>query len=207
MNRKTPRLRDWFTGKAYRTLFEQSEALRKAKDAYRSFEPVANVDYGWVLDAATARYRAIEDHRVQLDNKADSLIGYLGAGQGILALTLTYTVATGDAGGAMIWVIGPTLFVELLAMIWAAVVRAPATVPGAPAAGRALESIDKRPDEPRGKFAMRVEVACAAMLVVNDKKGQLLRRAYGLFLVGIAWFVLVSIVFGLFGRYIGCLVR
>jgi hypothetical protein len=183
---------DWVNGNPYRTLVENSSDVQEAKKFAEDFKPKDGYDYHWIIDSALKEGDYVRDAIEGMDSKADSIIGYVGAAEGILTLATAY-VAIDPNTRALAGVSGPTLAFFLAAIGYALAVRAPADHPGFPSARDAFKNESKKQGE--AVFAAEMMMRSRAARVIINKKGNLTRRSYQLFFLGTAWFVFASILY------------
>ena len=104
-----------------------------------------------------------------LDEKADSIIKYLGGGTGLFALGV---IAKADTSNAWLikWVL-PSLVLAILSVGFAIWARFPKETPGLPSVkDLVIGYLDKVPDE-MSQFVWQWHYACVHMKIVCDNKG------------------------------------
>jgi hypothetical protein len=157
-----------------------------------NFKPSDNRDYKWALDYSVKEYEQASLRSDALDDKADTLIGYLGAGSTFVALGLAYGLGKGNQ--AVLFAAVPALLLLLTAIILALVARIPSKLPALPYTKDALEMKAGTDQIAIGKFAACVWTSSHSVSISTIKKAMLVRSAYCCFAVGIMWIVLCSIV-------------
>jgi len=103
----------------------------EAQKFSKGYEPKDNVDYDWVRTHATEEFRCGEARIAAIEAKADSLIKFLGAGSGIVALLVST---------APRWQVIPTLGFLLLALWMAIRALNPSEHPMLPQTSTALKT-------------------------------------------------------------------
>lgn len=96
---------------ATREDFAVAEATRFCNE----FKPEPGVDYGWVLARAKEQYALAETTFKALDDKASSIVTYLGSGTGALALAWTAAVTSNNVLPG----VGACAFPAFCAAFWA----------------------------------------------------------------------------------------
>src|SRR5665213_1138224 len=93
----------------------------------RTYKPKVGTDYLWVATHASEEYQRLESILDALDDKADGLIKYLGAGSGLLSLAFSPALSNGN------WITAlqacPTLILLVAAIFFAAQARTPGKIP------------------------------------------------------------------------------
>ncbi len=187
------RLKLWLTGAAIQNAVLDLPECAEARSFANSFAPQAGTDYGWILEQAVKEYEIVDTRMRELDGKVDSLIGYLGAGEGILALASAYIVA--DQGGWFLIVSVPALALFLMAMILAVIARAPTVAPVFPSTRYAFACIARKSVSPSGQFAAYISATSRIALLFIRKKSRIVRISYWSFAAGIVWFVVSAIIY------------
>jgi hypothetical protein len=80
------RLKTWLSGTAIRDRVASLPEAEEYREFARRFTPIAGVDYEWFLSQSVKEFEMTDKRAGELDSKADSLIGYLGAAEGVLSL-------------------------------------------------------------------------------------------------------------------------
>ena len=170
----------------------KSKQYKEAVQFANSYEPKKGKDYGWVLKHAVKDFECSDDRLNLLDEKADSLIGYLGAGSSLIALALGYGASTTTK--IVVAATLPALPFLLAATIYAILARSPGALPALPTAYDAIKCNDAYEGEAEARFAAMVSASSAASMIATKEKARLVRRSFILF--GLAVFVLVGVVIG-----------
>ncbi len=165
-----------------RGAIEAEPAFKEAQEFSKKYEPNHKVDYDWVRTHATEEFRYAESRVATIESKADSLVKYLGAGSGIVALLLA---------NKPMWQVVPTLILVLLALLMAVFALQPAEHPMLPKTKTALEYADKFVDGKQAiaSFAAKTAVATTGMAIAAERKANRVRWAFWLFFAGMAWLV------------------
>ena len=179
--------RSWFSGAWIREKVEKQKEYLDAQRFAESYAPRAGNDYGWVLNHALEEYEMVSARVDTLDTKAASLIGYLGAGSGLISLALVYGLGSKEV--AVLWASLPTLLLFLDAILSVIVTRAPAKMPSLPHAKDAFECQDTNGGGAEAKFAARIWLSTVALSLAAREKGRLVRCAFWFFGAAIIWLV------------------
>jgi hypothetical protein len=172
---------DLFQPKWMRRIIERSETFQEAEMFGRNYEPKKNVDYSWVERHSADEFRFFESRVDTIEAKADSLVKYLGAGSGIIAL-LTAKAPT--------WQVVPSLLLLLLALFVAIRALQPAELPSLPKTKTAFAFADKYDSkDATASFAAKTAAATVGMEIAANTKGKCVRVAFWLFLGALAWLV------------------
>jgi len=168
----------------YREDDEYKEALKYAQ----SFEPQEEVDYGWVFPYGEAFYDTLARRADALDEKADSIIKYLGAFSGLAALIGGYIANAGRWWEALS--VLPMFALSLFAIWKAAQSRNPIIVPMPPPIKNAIEYAEAYGDKAMATFTPQLWAASAGMRAVTQVKAYLVRSAS----VGFFWAVVCLLI-------------
>jgi hypothetical protein len=187
------RLWAWMNGTAIRDRVANTPEAEAHRDFARNFTPVAGVTYEWFLSQAVKEFELTDSRTGELDKKADSLIGYLGAASGVLSLTMVYVVNAKHSWLMLISV--PATLIFLTAVFFAVVSRSPALHPSFPATE---DFLLKRPDAHYSIFAARVAASAQIARMAIKEKAKLVRRSYWCFNLGLVWLVFGSLLYSLF---------
>jgi hypothetical protein len=157
-----------------------------------TYQPSSTKDYKWVLDYSIKEYEMASLRVESLDGKADTLIGYLGAGSGLISFGLAYGL--GEHNVHVLIAAIPALFLILAAVLLALVARIPARFPALPYAEAALRQVESEDGQRAiGKFAANVWVSTKSIALSAREKARFVRWAYWCFGLGITWIVLFSV--------------
>jgi len=171
---------------------ENNPSYRSAVKFSDDYEPKADRDYKWALDYSIKEYEQASLRVETLDSKADTLIGYLGAGSGLVSIGLAYGLGQGKAKVLIAAI--PALLLLLVAIVLALVARIPSKFPSLPYAKDALEMKTDTDQGAIGKFAAAVWVSSRSISLSAREKARLVRMAYWCFGLGITWIVLYSVI-------------
>jgi hypothetical protein len=151
---------------------EQSDRHKKAKAFLENFRAKEGVDYGWAIDHAKSLWSETNKHFASLDDKADSIIKYLGGGIGLFSLGV---LAKADASNTylILWAL-PAIFLAVLSVFFAAWVRKPNSVPRMPSIEAAVSCAE---EESGADFLGQWHYACESQLMANESKAKNLERA------------------------------
>jgi hypothetical protein len=185
-------LRDLFTGDWILERVKKDKSYDLAATFSDKFEPKADRDYKWVLDYSIKEYELASLRVDSLEGKADTLIGYLGAGSGLISIGLAYGLGKGNSRVLIAAV--PALLLLLFAILLALVARIPSKLPTLPQSRTALEIEADSDRVAVGKFAASVWTSTRSIALAAREKSRLVRWAYWCFGFGITWIVLCSVV-------------
>jgi hypothetical protein len=184
-------IRSLLSGEWIRERVRASADYKSAVDFSHEYQPKVEKDYAWVLAHALKEYERTSARVDGLDAKADALIGYLGAGSGIISLAMAY--GFGSHTTSIFWVSVPSLALLLAAMLCALSCRAPAKLPALPVTKDALEEADKLSSGAEGKFAAMIYMSSAALSLAAREKAKIVRISFWLFGSAVAWLVLSAV--------------
>lgn len=198
-------IRDWFSGTNIKKKVEgdprYGEQVRFAQD----HEPKDDVAYDWVYAHATDEYKRNADGLRLLDDKADSLIRYLGAGTGVIALAFSRVLSDGGLSAAIH--IFPALIALVTAVIYAARARSPEKLPTpltTRSAFRYAEAYSEK--KAMASFAAMTGASSYGLSLASTEKSRLIRWSFRLFVFAVIWLVVWSIILN-FADYFGFLVQ
>jgi hypothetical protein len=129
-----------------------------------------NIEYKWVYDYGKDLWEYENSHFESFNERADSIIKYLGTGTGLLALGL---LAKADHTNVhILWWSIPSLICALVAIGLAACSKRPFDVPSIPAVKQAKEYADGYATERESiaAFVGQWHLACEKMKLASDKK-------------------------------------
>jgi len=165
---------------SFRNDSEFKDADRYAKE----FTPKDGVDYEWVTEYAKEHYGRIDKGVDNLEQKADSIINYLGAYTGLLSLASIYSVS------AVHWSVAvsalPTFVLSVAAMKEAASARSPIDKPIPPDVLNAIEFAEAYGSDAQATFIPRFGAASKGMKAVNGEKARLVNNATKLMILAFA---------------------
>lgn len=102
---------------------EEQKIKAAAKALKEEFTPKEGVDYRWVVEFARRRHEYFEKSAESLDNKAASIIGYLGGGTGLFTLGSVAAIGSGNANPWIVLLAFPSVLLAGLALYFASKVR------------------------------------------------------------------------------------
>jgi len=173
------KIMEWFRGKGMRGKIESNPEFQEAERFGKEYNPKGEVDYSWVQRHSEEEFRQAESRVGGIEAKADSLIKYLGAGSGFIALAFMK---------APPWQIIPALALFLAALV--SVIRAlsPQEHPFLPRTRTALDFADAyRNQEAIASFAAKLAAASVGMEIAAVSKARRVRVGFWLFLLALAW--------------------
>jgi len=168
--------------------YEKSDEYKAALDFYRSFKHEDGVDYSGVVAYACELYERYDKTDKTLDDKADSIIKYLGGGSalitfGALATLKTDTFISCILGLFALISLVPFLVCALFAVRYAIQVRRPrsaATLPSVEFAVR-IAHYYKTTEEIYLNLWLIYYPICEAALYRNMQKAKLVESAHKLY--------------------------
>jgi hypothetical protein len=167
-------------------------AYQVALDNTKKFTPKPGCDYEWTVAYGKDCYAGLEASFRYLDEKADSIIKYLGGGSAVI--TVGALAAPGVAGSWLPYLFLPSLCCALLAIRAAAEIRQPNWVPGAPPVKVAVEYAEAYGDKAEATFVALWHACCEGVAVANDDKAKKLRGATRWYVRALAWLLLPVVV-------------
>lgn len=167
-----------------------SDEFRGAWDFQLHYEPKEGEDYSWVEKYSQLEFARMLGGVHVLDEKADSLIRYLGAGSVFVSLASLL-----KSGALPLYVIAPTLILLLLALACAVVARKPQFHPAPPYTREALQFVDffGSTKGAGARFAAKVGSASVAMKLAGEFKATYIRQAFRFFTWAIVYLVLATL--------------
>lgn len=184
---------DWFSGEGIAKKVVGDKSYIEALSFARNYKPKPETDYGWVMDYADSEYKRLEDTLNFLDSKADSLIRYMGAGSGIIALVFTYVLSVNTWWSAV--QVLPTLIMFFISMAYAGRARAPEKMPTPLHTAGAIKYAHAYPASvARASFAAMTGTAAIGLNIAITEKARLVRWAFRWFIYGVFWLVLIAII-------------
>jgi hypothetical protein len=144
---------------------------KKALEFNSKHEPRSDRDYKWIWQYAEQNFLRWEDANKYLDEKADSLIKYLGGGTGLFTI-LSITSAKSETLGIIAWAI-PAVVAALIATAFAIWARTPATAFAPPSIEGAIIYTNEFAEKDRAVFLGQWHLASEGMrLAVKLKAGR-----------------------------------
>jgi hypothetical protein len=152
-------------------------------------------DYSWAYEYA----KSLWEHRTKvfaiIDDKADSIIKYLGGGTGIFALGIIAKVDSSNAYLAF-WCL-PAVVCALTSICFAVSARRVREVPSPPTVSQAIkEYVDSydTADQAKAAFLGQWNLACVDMQIVCDRKSWFVEKATSLYFWALALLVVPLLV-------------
>ena len=151
-----------------------------AQEKAHSFEPIDGVDYQWVFEYAKQSYDHTYGVSGHLDDKADSIIKYLGAFSGLSAFLAAY-IATSTTWEVALSVI-PAFCLSISAIVIAARARRVLDQAAPPSIEAAMDYAEAYEEKASATFVPQIWAATVAMEAICNTKGRLIDRATNIFL-------------------------
>src|SRR5262249_35193791 len=169
------------------TILKKNERLKRAEEFLVNVKAKPNVDYAWTAKFAESLWAYNEKEFVALDEKADSIIKYLGGGTGLFAIGVLSKIDASNIHIALATL--PAIISAILSVLIATIVRKPHPVPNLPTVMNAKEAYadaNASGTAGLGAFLGQWNLACERMAVVCKWKSKLLETAVWLFFAAIA---------------------
>jgi hypothetical protein len=176
---------------------EKDERHRKAIEFLNKLdkeEASADKSYTWTADYA----RQLWDGGVKIfstiDEKADSIIKYLGGGTGIFALGIIAKIDSHNY--YLAWLCAPSILCSLLAIYLAICARRPRGVPSLPPISQAFKFAEdyQNPTSAQRAFLGHWNLACIDMDLVCTRKAHLLEVAMKFYFAALGFLILPLLV-------------
>ena len=179
------KLFDWLSGEYLRRKLASNPSYLQSVQFAQTYNPKSHTEYAWVSKMAIDEYCRMESHIEALERKADSLIKYLGASSGLIALYFSYQVPR--------IVIMPTLGLLFVALCLLFRAVQPEKITTPPHTREAFAYADAYPTgEAEASFAAMVGAAAVGLAIIITQKAKLMRGATALLLLAVFWLILSS---------------
>lgn len=175
---------------------EDHEDYKAAVEFRQTFAPKDGVDYAWVCEYAEKHYRWLEERFQYLDEKADSIIKYLGGGTGVIALAAVAGITRDNAPIILLMV--PSVLLALRAIYLAVSARNPDKTDMPPGITGAVQYAESYGEKGRTIFMGQWHQSCEGMALVVSRKAEKVKQANWFYfwalmcllfplVVGVAW--------------------
>jgi hypothetical protein len=160
----------------------------------QKYNPKAGTKYDWVARHVTEEYKRLEDIAAGLDEKADSLVRYLGVLVSAMSVAFTYGITQKTAES--LFEVIPALVVMLAAIACAMKARMPELSALPLVSRKAFEYADYFLDSAVAEASSAAMTVAASvwLRLANEQKGRLVRWAFRLFLAAVCWLVVAPII-------------
>lgn len=169
--------------------YEQSEDYKSALNFYRDFEQKDGVDYSGIVDYARELYDRYDKTDKILDDKADSIIKYLGGGSALITFGALMSIKSENYWSSVFAIVAlvsllPSLVCALLAVRKAIHVRRPRSSASLPDVHFALEMAEyhKTKEKLNVNLWLIFYPICEAAYYRNLQKARLVESAHCLYL-------------------------
>ena len=166
-----PTFEDWLRG-----MLDKDEDFVRAMATARTRVPLGGRDYDWVIAHADEQFKLVYANITGIEEKAASVIAYLGGFVGLAAVAAVHQAATVSP-----WIglcLLPTVTMALRAINLATCARAPRPHPYPPNAEEALNYAEAYSEEvAEMRFALVTCAAFEAAKVAASVKGDQLQKA------------------------------
>jgi hypothetical protein len=186
MNRLSDTLPSWITS---------APEYQEAKHFKENIKLAQNADhYKWVWEYAAAEYERRLSVWSILDEKADTIIKYLGGGTGLFTLGALASIREGNA--ILIGLAIPAVVTALFSVLLSLVARIPRPTGSPPSVKGAFEFADTygSDEEAKAIFLGQWHQTCETMQVVNGRKAMLIVWSTWLYLAALFLLLLPLIV-------------
>lgn len=129
----------------------------------RTFKPADGVDYRWIIDHAKAQFDLHSDDFKDLDDKANSIVVYVGSGTGLLTAGSIAAISSGTLSLIVAVCLLPSLCFALAALALAVIARRPSSIVAPPGVDSAVRYAEYFGD--RGEAAFIGQIFLAAEIV------------------------------------------
>lgn len=176
----------------------KSASYAQALAFMKAVQAKEGVEYDWVIEHAKDLWDERRKHFASLDEKADSIIKYLGGGLGLLSVGILAKV---DANNAYLvgWTL-PAVVCAIASLFLAAIARKPNSVPTLPpidaAVGYAEEGKEKK--EAQAIFLGQWHLICEGQRLANRRKAQWIVWATFFYCLALAFLILPLAFAGLY---------
>ena len=154
-----------------------SAECRDASEFKRTFDPLPDVDYGWVVAQAKEQLDdTVKIGRV-LDDKATAIITFLGSGTGLLTVGLIAALADGKVNPWVTLCVLPAVICATVAVAFAVVARSPRNVYRPPDVRSAIRYAEFFPKTGAAAFLAQVHYAICLLDVSTGRKARLVGMA------------------------------
>jgi flagellar basal body-associated protein FliL len=165
--------------------YEKSDDFKAAMEFYRIFKPQDNVDYGEPVKFARELYERYENTGKLLDEKADSIIKYLGGGSALITFGALVSLKIDNQWSCTLGIVAlvsllPSLVCAFLAVSSAINARKPQTAATLPNVKFAVEMAEyyKKQDELEPNLWLIFYPLCEAALHRNLRKAKIVHNAH-----------------------------
>jgi hypothetical protein len=188
--------------------FTQSEDYKTALKAYNDFKKADGIDYSPVVTYARELYDRYDKTDKTLDEKADSVIRYLGGGSALITFGALLSLKSDipesrQLGIVLLLSLIPSLLSTICAVFFAIRVRQPqlaATLPNVDFAQKMAEYYELKNDTELNTYLIFSPI-CEAAHFRNTRKGVWLKHAHRAYLLSIACLLVPATVIPFYLRY------
>jgi Type II secretion system (T2SS), protein G len=160
----------------WESVVEECEAYRNAKDFLSNSVAVQGVNYKWVADYAKYLWEDYNNDYSAMDEKAESIVKYLGGATGLLIIGVLFKVDAANSYIAISTI--PAVICSLIAIGLALMAKQPAPFPRLPSIQQTKTYSDYHKEESPavGAFLGQWNLACETARLICDCKAGLLKK-------------------------------
>ncbi len=180
--------------------YSSSKDYNDAVDFFKNFEKKDKVEYGWIMKYAKDLQERFEKTDGKLDEKADSIIKYLGGGSALLTFGALVSIKPEKPETCLLGLIAlvsliPSLCFALLAVQAALRVRSPQSAATPPPLTKAVHLAENyaSAEEAELNLVLICHPICEAYAYRNKQKSDDLRRAHEFYAQSLL-FVLIPVI-------------
>jgi hypothetical protein len=168
--------------------FESRPDYSEAVEFRKSIEPSENVSHDWVYDYGKYKFERASLVFVELDQKANEIIKYLGGGTGLLTIAALAQIRPENAFYFLCAL--PAFVLAITSIYFAVYARQPVEAIEPPSVKAAYRYAESFGDSAKATFVGQWHQTCQCLDVVNEKKAARVFLATWFFLFAIAFLLL-----------------
>jgi hypothetical protein len=180
---------------AWPNFIENSREHQDAMQFMRGVVAREGVDYTWVWEYAKERWDYLVKDNAVIENKAASIVNYLGGGTGLFAIGILSKIDSSNT--FLVWWTLPALLCAVLSVIVAILVKKPAITAALPTIANAKMYADdfaSSKEKATTVFLGQWYLACTDLKLISDRKARLTEIATWLFCIAVALLFLPVII-------------
>jgi len=156
--------------------FQEDPTYLDAVDFRKTFTPKDGVDYKWAWEYSEKQYEHLQEQFRYQDEKADSIIKYLGGGAGLVAIGSIVAITKQNAW--LVFFLIPCLLCAVRAIQLASSVRTPKPALSPPSIKGAVLYAEQYGAAGQATFIGQWHEACEALAKVGKCKSDIVKRAH-----------------------------
>jgi hypothetical protein len=172
-------LRSWLSRKVEKRdspVYLSEAEYQSAVDFRKTFQPKTDRDYAWVIEFAKDSYKELDETFTYLDEKADSIIKYMGGGTAVIAIGSLITI--NQIRPWFLFFLLPSFGYALRSIYLAVQARRPTTRPNPTKVTTAIEFAEAYEKEAEPTFLGVWHECCEGLAIVNKEKSKKVDRAH-----------------------------